>query len=158
MERVLTQLDQILGKQDSSNTILIYTNHYFKAYERKWSISVDSGDSALSVIVSVVLSTSLIILLMVDLGKSFQDANFLMKFISENSLSVEHIQAHNCILLDFNMIYLQYGLKHRVATSPKENDMLAYHISSKKCRASNKRCVLISVTLFGIHIEVRPFL
>ena len=71
MERVLTQLDQILGKQDSSNTILIYTNHYFKAYERKWSISVDSGDSALSVIVSVVLSTSLIILLMVDLGKSF---------------------------------------------------------------------------------------
>ena len=50
-----------------------------------------SGDSALSVLSPVALSTWLIILLTTNIGKPFQDANFLMKFISEDSLFGKHI-------------------------------------------------------------------
>ena len=82
MKRVLKQLDQILRKQDLSNwktflAILRYTNingQYLRGF------SIVSAKH----LIKKTLTT--------DPGKLFQDANFVMKFISEDSLFEGHIR------------------------------------------------------------------
>ena len=60
--------------------------HFSKTYKCK-----SSGDSGLLALSSVVLSTWWIILLTTNMIKPFQDANFSMKFISEDNLFGKHI-------------------------------------------------------------------
>ena len=82
MKRVLKQLDQILRKQDLSNwktflAILRHTNingQYLRGF------SIVSAKH----LIKKTLTT--------DPGKLFQDANFVMKFISEDSLFEGHIR------------------------------------------------------------------
>ena len=87
MKRVLKRLDQILRKQALSNwntflAILRHTNINGQ-YLRGFSIV-----SAFICCAKHLINSTL----MADPGKLFQDANFVMKFISEDSLFEGHIR------------------------------------------------------------------
>ena len=69
-----------------------------------------SGDSALSVLLSVAFGTWWIILLTTDQGKPFDDANFLMKFILEDCLFGVHIPDARKVKLLIHAVWWVHGI------------------------------------------------
>ena len=67
-----------------------------------------SGDSALPILSSVLLSTWWIIGLTTDLEKPFQDPNFVIKFISGDNLFGKHIPDAREVKLGTMSVFLLF--------------------------------------------------